>query len=645
MRRLRSRIRSRIRAAAVTGLVTALAGTGLAVAAPAPAHAATSSDASAAMSSFVSAFWDPAAKYFFCNSDHQVHSQHAYGPDGGLYSDFWWEAQNWETVMDAYQATGDPTYRQMIDDVYTGFTAFYPTFTTNFNDDLGWWALASARAYDITGESQYLTTAENLFNSVYAYQDSTYGGGIWWQRNLQNQKNVASSAPAAEAAAMIYKDTGNTTYLTDAQGLYSWMKSTLQSNGHVYDHIDGSGVAKWDFTYNFGAYIGAADALYTATNDSTYLTDANAAGSWATTYLTNAGTLDYEGVDDAGGFKAVLIRDLAHLVSAHGQTQYLPFLQMNVNQGLNQRRSSDSLVGPDWSQPTGSAYLQSLTAGAMASAAAVVTPDGTSSPQPNFATYQATNARTTNLTSESTNPGFSGRGYLAGWNADGQSVTFEVQAPAAGTYEMALRYAGGAGDATRQISVNGSVVAGNQLFPGTGGWSNWSTATLNGVALNQGYNEVTIAYSSGAGSSNYLNLDSMRLSYQLQAENGVLHGGIGLESSNAGYTGTGYLAGWNTDGQWVDLSPNVSRSGTYTVTFRYAAAAGNASRYIYVNSTDVTDNLAFPGTASWSAWNTVTLSGVHLNAGSNTFSVIYDSTKGSSNYLNLDEVTVQYTGG
>ncbi|MBS2535425.1 carbohydrate-binding protein, partial [Catenulispora sp. NF23] len=130
---------------------------------------------------------------------------------------------------------------------------------------------------------------------------------------------------------------------------------------------------------------------------------------------------------------------------------------------------------------------------------------------------------------------------------------------------------------------------------------------------------------------------------QLQAEDGTLHG-LGTEAIYPGYTGTGYVAGWNKDGQWVDLHPNVSQSGSYSVTLRYSAAAGNASRYIYVNGSGVVNNLTLPGTGSWSSWNTVTIPGVALNAGANTISVIYNSSLGSSNYVNLDEVTVQYTG-
>jgi hypothetical protein len=130
---------------------------------------------------------------------------------------------------------------------------------------------------------------------------------------------------------------------------------------------------------------------------------------------------------------------------------------------------------------------------------------------------------------------------------------------------------------------------------------------------------------------------------QLQAENGTLHH-LGTESIHPGYTGTGYVAGWNTDGQWVDLHPNLTQAGKYSITLRYSAAAGNASRYIYANGTGITDNLNLPGTGSWSSWNTVTIPDVAMNTGTNTVLVIYNSSMGSSNYINLDEITLRYTG-
>ena len=135
-----------------------------------PAHATVPADADAAMSAFIATFWDPAKKYFYANSDRRIHPEHAHGPEDGLYTDFWWEAQLWELVMDAYERTGSAAHRKMIDDVYAGFVAYYPTFENNFNDDLGWWALATARAYEITDDAKYLNRSRSLFDRIRAEQ-------------------------------------------------------------------------------------------------------------------------------------------------------------------------------------------------------------------------------------------------------------------------------------------------------------------------------------------------------------------------------------------------------------------------------------------------------------------------------------------
>lgn len=483
--------------------------------APEPARAATPADADAAMDAFVAAYWDPAKKYFYTNSDHQVHPEHAHGPEGGLYTDFWWEAQLWELVMDAYERTGEPAHRQMIDDVYDGFTAYYPAFANDYNDDIGWWAHASARAYEITGNSRYLTTSAGLFDRLWAHRDATFGGGIWWKNTVHDQKNVATNAPAAMTAVRLYRATGTTAYLDKAKELFAWLADRLEDDGHVYDHIEGTGsgtLVKWDFTYNFGTFIGAATELHEATGDAAYLAEATAAADWATTYLVNGGTINYEGVDDGGGFKALLMRHLAELATEDGQSQYLPFLQHNASQAWNQRRG-DGLVGPNWSAPAPSTYLQSLTAAAAVSALQVVPPDGNTGIEPDDGLYQAENGVTTDLGAESSSPGFTGRGYLAGWSTANQKVTFHVNLAETGAYELDLRYAAAAGEATRGLLINGRLVATNHRFPGTAGWDVWATTLLDGINLNAGHNTIVILIDSAQGNGNWLNLDRMTVTY------------------------------------------------------------------------------------------------------------------------------------
>ncbi len=123
-----------------------------------------------------------------------------------------------------------------------------------------------------------------------------------------------------------------------------------------------------------------------------------------------------------------------------------------------------------------------------------------------------------------------------------------------------------------------------------------------------------------------------------QAEDGVVHA-IGLEASHAGFGGWGYLAGWNADGQWVDFSVSVATAGTYKLAIRYAAAAGDAARLVYVNGKNAVAAQPFPATATWDAWATATVS-IALPAGASAISLIYNASLGSKSYLNLDWIDV-----
>lgn len=477
---------------------------------PQPAAAFTANQADTAMQAFINVFYDANAKYFYTNSDHQIHT-HAHGPNGGLYTDFWWEAQLWETVMDAYERTGSSTYRQMIDDVYEGFNDKYPDMlTNNFNDDLGWWALASMRAYELTGTEEYRNRAWFLFNEIWSDWDSTYGGGIWWKRDgTSPQKNVATNAPMVMTAIKLYDATGESHYLTKAQQIYTWIESRLVDGDKLNDHVEGSGngvVVDWDFTYNYGTYLGAALALYQTTGNSGYLDDAHRAANYAINHLTLSNTLLYEGENDGAGFKMVFARNLNNLRKATNNSTYLNFLQQNATQAFNHRRTSDNIIDSDWSAPARSTYIQSMAAAAGASILQLTPPDNYTGYIAGNGNYEAENARLTNMSSESSASGFSGRGYTAGWNGSG-SILFHVNQNSAVTRTVTIRYAA-AGNASRMIKVNGTVVAANLGFQGTGSWSSWATQTFQ-ASLNAGHNTIEIVYDSGQGSNNWINIDKI----------------------------------------------------------------------------------------------------------------------------------------
>ena len=125
---------------------------------------------------------------------------------------------------------------------------------------------------------------------------------------------------------------------------------------------------------------------------------------------------------------------------------------------------------------------------------------------------------------------------------------------------------------------------------------------------------------------------------QYEAENATVHY-IGLEATYGSFTGWGYLAGWNGAGQWVDFPIRAAVAGPHELWFRYATGAGNASRVIRVNGVTLRSNQVFTNTGSWSTYNTAKIP-CNLPEGPSTVSVLFEPAQLSSNWLNLDHLTV-----
>lgn len=103
---------------------------------------------------------------------------------------------------------------------------------------------------------------------------------------------------------------------------------------------------------------------------------------------------------------------------------------------------------------------------------------------------------------DSDHGGFSGNGFCNTTNAVGASVEWTVNAPAAGTYTLALRNANGTTtNRPMSVAVNGTVVAPAQAFAPTGAWTNWQTVPVT-ATLQAGANTVRISATTAAGGPN-----------------------------------------------------------------------------------------------------------------------------------------------
>jgi predicted alpha-1,6-mannanase (GH76 family) len=515
----------------------------LALGSSSSARAQTAPDPDKAFQAFLATCWNSSAEYFTKNSD-----------GSGGWADFWWEAHFFETTLDAYEATGNASYRALLDQIYDGFVQmrpdfkFYTSFDNRYTDDLGWWAHALARANELTGEARFRDRAISIFSSLSLFEDATYGGGVWWRRDGGSpQKNMCTNGPYTATAVELYKITGDTRYLTKAREVFAWLDAHfIQVDGTVLDDVGGAGTGAGnfkgpDFTYDYGTFIGAAVALARATGDPSYLKEATRAADHV---MTKYPILPAEGSGDPAGFKMILTRNLVSLARAAGgaeQQKIAAFLVSNAQVAWDHRNAA-GVTDQDWSSPAG-AVVQSFAAASAVDAefdAVLANPAFPAppvpapappqppvppsnvlvpSPLPGVDFYDIPHATLHGLSTETLHEDVAGACHVAGWNHDGQSIDFQVTVPADGTYTLAFRYAAGAGCATRVLTVNGAVVNSLLLFPSGPSWDDARMVCIPTVSLHAGANTVNLAFDSTKLSLNYLNVDRLSVA--------VAPGGLG----------------------------------------------------------------------------------------------------------------------
>ncbi len=284
--------------------------------------------------------------------------------------------------------------------------------------------------------------------------------------------------------------------------------------------------------------------------------------------------------------------------------------------------------------------IVSSSAGQIDNAAGTVTlPAGTTSVTVNFAAssqglkYEAENAVLSGCNVASDRTGYSGTGFVGGLNSAGDSMTFNVNAPFTGNYNVDMRYANGQSNArTISIYVNGVKIR-QSSYPATGSWDTWSNVS-DSLTLNSGIN--TISYKADAGDTAGFNPDFINISYKYEAENAAL---IGCNAANdrTGYSGTGFVGGLNSAGDSMTFNIKVPSTGTYNIDLRYAnGQTGARTISIYVNGIKIKQS-SYPSTGSWDTWSSVA-DAFLLNGGENT--IMYKADPGDTAGFNPDYINI-----
>jgi predicted alpha-1,6-mannanase (GH76 family) len=514
--------------------------------------------ADAALQSFLLKFWNGS---YLRNSF----------PDDGSNTGYWTYAHGWEAVMDGVERTSKKQYLGLIESFYQGQNerGWFP----GFYDDECWMAAALLRAYDLTSEPKYLNQTKALFADIRAGWDTTccgaVKGGVWWDK-AHTQKATAANAGAALVGARLYLRTGDDSALAFSRQVYSfWLAQMFNSGtGQVCDHILPTGEKVWwKFSYNEGLMIGAAVELYEATGIPSYLANAHVFARFMVAneiISTPLGNVLYDGSNagcngDCAEFKAPAYRYLLRLFTKDpSRSQYFNILKSSADAIWNlSRDSANNTFAVNWAGPTEPVVdqlQQNAAAIALNRFAQWIEPFDSSSLPANR--FEAEDATVHHLGFENIYGSFTGWGYLAAWNGDGQSVDFKVNFPSSGRYSLVFRYAAGAGNATRLISINGANSFPNQSFPNTSSWSSYNTVTLNSN-FPAGLSTISVIFNSSLGSKNWLNLDNLIIPSYVPTAPGPLHI---LEQTNAvklTWTSPGTLqSSTNLLSPWDDMPSN-----------------------------------------------------------------------------------------
>ncbi len=308
----------------------------------------------------------------------------------------WWNDANIVTVLAEFsKASGSKAYAPVFQNTYMQAQKSYYGFINNFYDDEGWWALAWIDAYDVTGDRQYLSMAQSIFEDMAAGWDTTTcGGGIWWSKDRKYKNAIANElflSVSARLANHMADAAQKAHYLTWAQMEWQWFsQSGMINQNHLINdgltstnpaHCVNNNQAVW--TYNQGVVLGGLVELNKAVPTPTLLPAAKAVADAALLHLTDAAGVLHDPGEANGGptgggvqFKGIFVRNLLKLDQAAPQPSYASFFTANADSIWSKARGAGNQLGQVWSGPFGgaSAGTQSSALDAIIAAASLHMP-------------------------------------------------------------------------------------------------------------------------------------------------------------------------------------------------------------------------------------------------------------------------------
>jgi hypothetical protein len=136
-----------------------------------------------------------------------------------------------------------------------------------------------------------------------------------------------------------------------------------------------------------------------------------------------------------------------------------------------------------------------------------------------------------------------------------------------------------------------------------------------------------------------------RIAVLYEAEEATISGGAGVNTDHAGYSGFGFVDGYESVGAAATFTVNVDTGGRHDVDLRYSNGpnpfVGTKTVSLYVNGEKIKQT-SLAATGDWESWATQTES-LKLHAGTNTITYKHDT--GDTGHVNLDRIAVNKPGG
>ena len=167
---------------------------------------------------------------------------------------------------------------------------------------------------------------------------------------------------------------GDGRYLEQGKGLYAWTKEHLLDTGDglYFDNVSLDGnIGRAKFAYNSGQMVQAGALLYKATGDESYLKDAQRTAAACYDYFFEEFTpADGEAfrIIRKGNvwFSAVMVRGLVELYGIDGNAAYVDAVQRSLDYAWDHARDGRGLFETDFTGADKQAEKWLLTQGAMA---------------------------------------------------------------------------------------------------------------------------------------------------------------------------------------------------------------------------------------------------------------------------------------